>query len=87
MKHKELEAFKVSYESQRAEIDATSEHIKTYMNEVQRTVYHKIQVSDEKIAEYNERLSKAEGDIMEHKFDIDRNKSILNTHEESIRKC
>ena len=57
------------------------------MKEMQRTVYHKIQVSDDKIVEYNERLSKVEGEVMDHKFDIDRNKSTLNSHEDSIRKC
>ena len=87
MKHKELEAFRVSYESQRAEIDATSERIKKYMNETQQTIYYKIKVSDEKIVEYNERLNKAEGEILDHKFDIDRNTSVLNQHEDSIRKC
>ena len=54
---------------------------------MQRYVNHKIQVSDEKIIEYNERLSKMEGLVTDHKFDIDRNTSILNTHEDSIRKC
>ena len=57
------------------------------MKEIQRTVYHKIQVSDDKIVEYNDRLSKVEGEVLDHKFDIDRNKSTLNSHEDSIRKC
>ena len=57
------------------------------MNETQQTIYYKIKVSDEKIVEYNERLNKAEGEILDHKFGIDRNTSVLNQHEDSIRKC